>query len=333
LSRGIRAHPLIFTKTVDMQTWTDEHLQKIVDVCSKNDQYKASQILKAKPSSLERMMREAKARGITPAEQKTPPSLSPPKVLVIDIETSLMAFYAWSPGKQYMRPDQIITDWYTHSWAVKWLFEAEAYSDVQTPEESLARDDERIVRSMWEFLDHAEIVIVHNARFDIRKLNAKFIQYRLPPPSPYKIIDTLKAMRYDCLFSSNKQDELAKRLGFSPKMQHDGYDLWKRCYNGDPEALIIMEKYNKGDIKSLEELYVIIRPYIKGHPNMALFVEGDGHQCPNCGGSKMAWMDKFYYTTVNKYSCFRCGDCGAIGRSPSSVLDKITKPKVQSVAR
>lgn len=312
---------------------TDERLRRIVNVSAKNDQYNASQILKITPASLERFLREAKVRGITaPGEEEETPKQTP-NVLVLDIETSLMSTFVWSPGKQYVGPDQIITDWYTHGWAVKWLFESEVYSDIQTPEESLARDDERIIKSIWEFLDHADILIIHNARFDVRKLNARFIYYNMPPPSPYKVIDTLLIMRQQALFSSNKQDELCKKLGLTRKVEHEGYNLWVKCFYGDPEALLHMQEYNRGDIMGLEELYVRIRAYIKSHPNMNLFVEGDGTNCPNCGSHKVNWMDKFYYTTVNKYSCFRCDACGAIGRSPASALDKTTKPKVQSIAR
>lgn len=315
-----------------MQHWTNEYLQRVVEVSSKHDQFKASQILKSKPSSIERMLREAKLRGLTPAGPGETKKTSVPNILVLDIETSLMTFDAWSPGKQYVRPDQILTDWYTHSWAVKWLFDPEVYSDVQTPQEAVDGDDERIIRAIWEFLDHADIVIIHNARFDKRKLTSKFIEYRLPPPSPYKIIDTLLVMRKEALFSSNKQDELAKKLGFSRKVEHEGRELWRKCFNGDPQSLLKMEEYNKGDIMSLEDLYVIIRPYIKSHPNMALYVESDGYVCPNCGSENVSYMDKTYNTNVNKFSAFRC-ECGAVGRSRVSELTKEQKPKLVSVAK
>ena len=311
---------------------SDKRLQEIANTYQKTqDVYRTSQIEKIKSSSVERLLREAKDRGIL-ADVETIIKIRP-DVLILDIETSLMSFFAWSPGQQYIRPDQIIEDWHTLSWAVKWLFEPDTYSDVLTPEEAREHDDERIIRSIWEFLDKADILIIHNARFDVRKLNARFIYYRLPPPSPYKIIDTLLIMRSQALFSSNKQEELAKKLGFSRKVAHEGQNLWKKCFYGDPAALLNMEKYNRGDILSLEELYVIIRPYIKSHPNMNLFVESDGHSCPNCGGVKIGWMDKFYYTTVNKYSTFRCAECGAVGRACSSVLDKTTKPQIVSIAR
>jgi len=316
-----------------MQSWTDEYLQKVVDVCAKHvDQNRASAILEMKPSSIERVLREARARGISPSDKPEVPA--PPNVLIMDIETSLMTFFGWSPGKQYVGPEQIIDDWHILSWSCKWLFEPDVYSDVLTPEEAKNRDDKRVVESMWHFLDKADIIIAHNGkRFDVRKLNARYMIHDMIPYSPIVVIDTLLIMRSVALMSSNKQDELAKRFGLQRKVEHEGYDLWKKCYYGDPESLLKMEEYNRGDVTGLEELYVYIRGWIKNHPNMSLFVEGDGHQCPNCGGSNISWMDKFYYTPMNKYSCFRCGDCGAIGRSPAGALDKTTKPALRSIAR
>ena len=310
---------------------SDERLQIIVNTRSKHDEYKSSLILKIKPSSIERMMRTAKKRGMVVTSDSELPKK--PNVLILDIETSLMTFFGWTPGQQYVRPDQIITDWYTLSWACKWLFEPDVYSRVLIPKESIENNDKRIIDSIWRFLDKADILIIHNARFDVRKLNARFIYYDMPPPSPYKVIDTLLVMRREALFSSNKQDELAKTLGLRRKIEHEGLDLWKKCFRGDAKALLKMEEYNRGDILSLEELYVRIRPFIKSHPNMNLFVEGDGNACPNCGGTKISWMDKFYVTSVNKYSCFRCADCGAVGRSRSTAIAKEDRIHITSIAR
>jgi len=152
--------------------------------------------------------------------------------------------------------------------------------------------------------------------------------------TPYKTVDTLSTMRDVAMFSSNKQNELCKKMGLSQKMEHEGYDLWKKCFRGDPPSLNKMEAYNKQDIMGAEELYVRIRPWVKSHPNMGLFVEGDGYTCPNCGESNLRWMDKFYVTSVNKYSCFRCDNCNAVGRSRHTAMDKDDKRGLlQGVAR
>jgi DNA polymerase III epsilon subunit-like protein len=311
---------------------TNERLQEIVNAYVKHGEYKAAQLLGIKISSLERTLREARTRGIIHSEEKIAPKR--PNVLLFDIETSPIMFWGWKCGEQYIGPDQILTDWYVYSWSVKWLMEADVYSDVITGEESLLNDDKRIVENIWKYLDSADIIIAHNAwGFDVRKLNTRFIYYDMPPPSPYLVIDTLKVMRRQALFSSNKQDFLCKTLGLSRKIEHEGYSLWLKCWHGEEESLAKMLEYNKGDIMGLEELYLRIRPYIKSHPNMNLFVEGDGDACPNCGSKMIRWMDKFYATAVNKYSCFRCDECGSIGRAKTTAIDKDHKIGVNSVAR
>lgn len=278
------------------------------------------------------MLREARIRGISQTEEE--PTPKKPNVLIFDIETSPIMFWGWQTGKQHVGDHQILTDWYVYSWSAKWLCEPDIYSACITPDESLINDDKRVIEEIWKFLDHADIIVAHNAwGFDIRKLNTRFIYHKIPPPSPYQVIDTLRVFQRTALFSSNKQDYLTKQLGLTRKMKHEGWELWMKCWHGDEDALDTMHKYNKQDIMGLEELYMRIRPYIKSHPNMNLFVEGDGNACPNCGGGNISWMDKFYTTSVNKYSCFRCNDCGAVGRSPQSALAKEDKPKMVSVAR
>jgi hypothetical protein len=252
-------------------------------------------------------------------------SMLRPNVLIIDIETSLMSCHVWRCGKQYVGPDQIIEDWHMLSWSAKWLMESDVYSDVLTKEESREHNDKRISKSIWSFIDKADIVIAHNARgFDVPKINTRFICHGMAPPRPYLVIDTLIEFRKVAKFSSNKQDELCKKLGLARKVEHEGYDLWIKCFADNrtndvvlQEGLDTMLKYNEGDIMGLEELYLYIRPWIKSHPNMGLFVEGDGSKCPACGSIDITWDDGFYVTKMNKYSTFRCS-CGAIGHAPKS---------------
>ena len=98
--------------------------------------------------------------------------------------------------------------------------------------------------------------------------------------------------------------------------------MWKDCVRGTEDeatkALKAMLAYNKVDIKALEELYLMIRPWIKGHPNVNLyqdFNEEDGGftHCTNCGSEEITWHGK-YYTPGGRFKAFRC-ECGAVGRS------------------
>jgi len=82
---------------------------------------------------------------------------------------------------------------------------------------------------------------------------------------------------------------------------------------GDEQSLLYMEAYNRHDVEMLEELYLKMRGWIKGHPNLALYMEAESYICPNCAGKHLTEKG-FYYTQTAKYQAFQCNDCGAVSR-------------------
>lgn len=263
---------------------------------------------------------ERKRRGITKEEKNVLKTNC--KILCFDIETSPICALVWGIWEQNVNLAAILNDWHIISWSAKWLFDDEIISDVLTPEEALKHDDKRIVESMWKLLDQADITVSHNGdRFDCKKLNTRFLFHNMPPVSHYLSIDTLTVAKNSFNFTSNKLDYINEYLGI-PKKTDTNFELWKKCWFGDPKALKEMEKYNKNDVAILEDLYLKLRPYIKNHPNMNLWNEENVSVCPNCGSNKLAWGDKYYYTYTGKYKAFRCENCAAIGRSRTLDLDK-----------
>ena len=244
---------------------------------------------------------------------KEPKQVKQPKILLLDIETLPMSVFVWGLYKQRISPDNVISDFVVLSWSAKWLFDSRMFSDVLTSKEAINKDDKRIVEDMWHLLDDADWVIAHNAKgFDIGKLNARFLFYGFPPPSDYKVIDTLTVLRNKFKISSNSLDYATKFLGLEEK-GHPGFETWKSCYKGDSKALNSMLEYNENDVTILEELYVRIRPWISNHPNWNLYIDTTEQVCPNCGSTKLTWNGT-YKTQLGEYKAFRC-ECGAIGRS------------------
>jgi len=260
-----------------------------------------------------------------------------PKILLFDIETTPMPVWVWAFGKQYVPPTNLVRDdngaqkgWYILSWAAKWLYDDNVMSDIVTPKETLARDDSRIITSIWKLLDEADIVIAHNGdRFDIRKLNARFILNNMNPPSPYKSIDTLKIARKEFAFSSNKQDFLTKTFGLDEKLKTD-FQLWVDCMNGNKDALNNMLKYNKRDVVGLEQVYLKLRPYIKNHPNLGVLM--DDSVCPTCGSKNLKPSDATYFTSSNEFPVYRCGGCHSPFIRSKTGLGT-NKTELRSVAR
>lgn len=169
----------------------------------------------------------------------------------------------------------------------------------------------------------AEGYPMHNCNgFDIPKLNTRFLQYNLPPPSPYDTIDTLAHCRKRFKFSSNRLNYINAVLGLEVKAQTGGFDLWAGCMEGNPESLKIMEDYNIQDVKILEDLYLKLRPWIKPHPNVGLFVEDNIIACPSCGHHELESCGT-YNTYVNTYEALRCKNCGSVNRSRRPITNKV----------
>jgi len=271
-------------------------------------------------------------RNLRRYRQLGKPNPSLPKVLLFDIETLPTWTRVWHLGKQRLHHKQIIKDWCVLSWAAKWLMSDEYLSDLLTPKEALIHDDERVCKSIWKLIDEADIIIAHNGkRFDVRKLNSRFMIHGMVPPSPYQVVDTLLHSQQLAAHSSHRLDWLGQLIRNEGKLDTD-YELWIKCDEGDQESLNYMLKYNKEDVGLLEEIYLWIRPWMKSHPNIGLYMDLKEPVCSNCGSNNLHSLG-YYYTSAGKYEAVRC-ECGAIGRQRSSVLSvKESKNLIRSIAR
>jgi len=274
-----------------------------------------------KPSTLERYMRLDRFE-----ETKVP------KILLLDIETSPMKVLAWGLWKQTIQPDAIIQSWNIISWAAKWLFSPDIYNGLLTPKEAKKGDDKRIMLGIWQLMEDADIICGHNLdKFDIKRIKTRFILNGIKPPLPFQTVDTLKVLRKEFALPSNRLDYVGKLVRNKGKIATN-LSLWIRCMNGDADALDEMSRYNNEDVFLLEEVYLFIRPWIKSHPNLGLYIDAKDSVCENCGSNKLTWGGA-YATMVNKYAAFRC-ECGAIGRCRESMLSKEQRKElVASTAR
>lgn len=242
-----------------------------------------------------------------------------PKILLFDIETSPMRAFVWGHWKNNVALNQVISNTYVLCWSAKWLGHEEVMSGVLTQKEAKNEDDKRIVMDLWKLLDEAEIVIGHNhEKFDIPRINSRFIIHGLQRPSTFKTVDTLRVVRKQFGFSSNRLDALAGYFGLEHKLE-TSFGLWSDSMAGDEDSLMYMSTYCNRDVTLLEEVYMILRPWISGHANIGLYFDESKHICPNCGSTDLT-EGKPYYTTVGRYQTFRC-KCGAISRVKKSDYD------------
>jgi hypothetical protein len=247
------------------------------------------------------------------------------KILLFDDETAPSLghyFDLWKEGNIVWT----VKDWYMLSVAYKWLGESKVHSFALPDFKGYkpgSEDDKQLVKELWKLFDEADILIAHNGdHFDIRKANARFAYYNLPPPSPYKTVDTLKVARKYFNFTSNKLDDLGNHLGYGRKMVHTGFHLWKGCMTGNPQAWKKMIAYNKRDVVLLEQIYLHFLPWIKNHPNTALMSDRID-ACPNCASPNLK-KEGFDFTKTGKRQRYSCKDCFAWCSGPAKQLTKIS---------
>ena len=233
-----------------------------------------------------------------------------PRILLFDIETapSLGWFFdLWKEGNIVA----IKEEWYMLCFAAKWLdgkMMTYALPDFKGYKPG-SRDDKELVKQLWRLFDEADILIAHNGdKFDIKKANARFAYYNLPPPSPYRTIDTLKIARRYSNFTSNRLNDLGEHLGYGSKLVHTGFNLWKECMSGDPKAWKHMIEYNKRDVVLLEKIYLHFLPWMQNHPNVALMAE-QPNNCPKCISDNITKRG-FTVRKGGKYQRYQCQKCG-----------------------
>lgn len=223
------------------------------------------------------------------------------KILLCDIETSPTTAYVWGLFKQNIPLNHIIYSGRTLCWAAKWLDSEE----VMFSKES----DPDMLHKIWALLDEADVVVHYNGKkFDIPCLNKEFIKHGFTPPSPYKQVDLLTVVRSQFKFTSNKLSYVAEYLGLTKKVSSVGFDTWVKCMEGDENAWKEMEVYNRGDVITLQDLYIKLLPWITNHPKHSVYKQQEGI-CPNCGGSHIQKRG-FAYTLSCVYQRFRCMGCG-----------------------
>lgn len=234
-----------------------------------------------------------------------------PRILILDIETSPRLAWTFGLWNENIYQEKVEKDWKILCFGFKWLDKSPAHVvsllDFHWVEEKL-------VLELYALLEEADIVVAHNAvRFDVARIRAKFLEYGLPRPAPFKTFDTLKTARKYFDMTYNKLDYIDKLIGFEGKLEHEGIQLWIDCMHGCPKAWGKMVKYNEQDILVLERVYKTLRGWDPSHPNLNhYYADGQVH-CPNCGGLNLTPTNPVY-TNVSQFAAYRCDDCGAYAR-------------------
>jgi uncharacterized protein YprB with RNaseH-like and TPR domain len=245
----------------------------------------------------------------------------PPKILMFDIETSSIVAKVWGLFDQNISLNQIDQDWFVLSYAAKWYGEDQIH--YQDQRDSVPISDDRILlEGIHKLLSEADYVCGHNAaRFDVKKLNARFIKHNMNPLPQLNVIDTLKIARRIAAFTSNKLEYLAKFLGCdNAKSSHGkftGMELWNQTMLGNLEAFKEMEDYNKMDVIVLEQVY---EKLVRYDPSISFQSSHQKLIC-TCGGTEF-FKSGFRYTKTGVFRVFECRKCGKSSTAKENLIDK-----------
>lgn len=232
------------------------------------------------------------------------------KMLMIDIETTPTLAWTWDIWNVNIGINQIVRPGGMMCFASKWYGQKEVdfYSEWE-------QGKDRMVLEAWRLLDESDVVChFYGSRFDVPHLNTEFLKQGFPPPSPFKQIDLKLAVSKRFKLVSNKLQFVSQVLELEGKEEHEGFPLWTKCMDRDPDALERMESYNRRDVTLLEEVYEVLLPWIPGHPNRNLYTEGAG--CPRCGcGADQLVESGYAYTNLSMFKQYRCLRCSTFFRS------------------
>lgn len=236
---------------------------------------------------------------------------TPPSILTLDIERlpgqANVSFWGLGDYKNRRIHPGDVTEWpRTICLAWRWY----GGKRVEFAAEWLEGGYEQMLRTAWDLFNRADIVVGHNmAGFDAKKLAAEWWTLGLTPPSPYKVVDTLKVARSRFSLESNTLDAILTRLGIQGKTDRYSVDVAREAVAGSRAAQAKIRRYNQGDIVASEALYDAVRGWIPNHPHIGLW-NGNENACGNCGSDDLHIND-WCYTAVTAYARYRCGNCGA----------------------
>lgn len=225
----------------------------------------------------------------------------------LTIEGDFWDLNSWKHTLGYrIHPDHVL-EW-PRTICAAWRF----YGDKRTHFAS-EWDDGRdgMLRQAWDAYDRADVVYGHNVdRFDTKNLNAEWLTLGLNPPTPFKILDTLKEARKTFGFESNTLASLTQRLGVDTKTDKYSIAMARGAVAGDKALQRQIKAYNVGDIDASEAFVDKLRGWIPSHPHDLIGTIDDRPTCNQCWGDNLVRSGIKLAQQIT-YALYRCQDCGA----------------------
>lgn len=233
--------------------------------------------------------------------------MQPIKRLFYDLETSPNIGYFWRAGyKLNVGTHEIIQE--RRIICISWKWEEEDKVHNLTWDENQC--DKQMLVDFMKVANQADEIIAHNGdRFDIKWLRTRCIFHRIPMFPHYRSLDTLKKAKAHFNFQSNRLDYIARFLGVGAKVEHEGWAMWKKCMEGNKQALKDMVHYCDGDIVVLEDVFTVMQNYIKHNTHAGTLNKGYKFSCPTCGSEDVKHLKNNFTALGTIKRQMQCNTC------------------------
>lgn len=176
-------------------------------------------------------------------------------------------------------------------------------------------NDKALVGELSNVLGAADVWVTwYGDRFDIPYVNTRLLWHGLDTMPPIPSVDGWRAARNHLKLSSNRLANISEFLDVERKTPVVGWQ-WVRAGAGHEDALNYVVEHNQKDVVVLGEVYDLIRPVIRNHPNVNL-VEHSGVGravdvlCPVCSSDHV--QSRGYRIAKTRRSVrYQCQVCGS----------------------
>jgi len=252
------------------------------------------------------------------------------RILPIDIETAPMLSFHWQAKTEYVGHEMNIQP--TTILCVSYRDPKDKKLKTIAVDPRRVKDDKPLCKRLntllhWCARENIVLLAQNGDRFDMPKIEARFIVHRLPPLPKMLTIDTLKESR-KFGFDYHRLDYKDNLLHGKGKVKTRGWDMWKDIvhpdspFNTRKKALAEMIHYCEGDILALEREYNTTRGYMKVHPNANLW-KPTLKCCPTCQATfpNIMYRQGPVFTPTRAYRRMSCKVCGRNFRETKSLED------------
>lgn len=231
-----------------------------------------------------------------------------PRHLFLDIETSPLTMASWGIYQEN-------AIWHTKGQILMcgYMWEGDKKPRILSQRKwglkPSKKHEEQLMWQIYSLMDEADIITGYNAKnFDIKEINGRFLEYKIPVPDGYHILDPLRMLKVVARFPSHKMGDVVEYLKIGHKLDTGGAYLWKRVIDGNEDAWKRMEEYCKEDVRLCREVYLRLRGLDKSSFNYDFYTRV-GLACKKCGSTQLkARGYKYLRSGARKdYLCKICG--------------------------